>query len=61
MQRCRLLGQQRETLTTVDDPANHVGKHISIAIGADGLPVISYYDFTARALKVIKCFKPACN
>ena len=45
----------------MDDPANHVGKHISIAIGADGLPVISYYDFTARALKVIKCFKPACN
>ena len=32
------------TITTVDDPANTVGEYTSIAIGTDGLPVISYYD-----------------
>ena len=30
------------TITTVDDPVNDVGHYTSIAIGTDGLPVISY-------------------
>lgn len=48
--------------TTVDDPpANSVGLYSSIAIGADGLPVISYHDATAGALKVVKCGNDACN
>ena len=50
-----------ETITTVDDPVNVVGSYTSIAIGTDGLPVISYQDGTAGALKVTKCFNPACN
>ena len=50
-----------ETITTVDDPVNFVGVYTSIAIGTDGLPVISYQDGTAGALKVTKCFNPACN
>jgi hypothetical protein len=48
------------TLTTVDDPANAVGEFTSIAIGADGFPVVSYRDFTAKALKVAKCHTPNC-
>ena len=49
------------TITTVDDPANFVGYYTSIAIGADGLPAISYKDVTAGALKVAKCANPACT
>ncbi len=50
-----------ETITTVDDPANDVGSSSSIAIGADGRPVIAYYDFTAGALKVAKCNNASCS
>jgi hypothetical protein len=49
-----------ETLTTVDDPINHVGAYTSIAIGVDDLPVISYFDNTANALKVAHCNDVAC-
>ena len=47
--------------TTVDDPVNSVGRHSSIAIGADGLPVISYQDITAGALRVLKCGTRTCQ
>jgi hypothetical protein len=47
--------------TTVDDPANAVGQYTSIAIGPDGLPVISHQDFTANALRVTKCGNAACT
>ncbi len=49
------------TITTVDDPANQVGQYSSIDIGADGFPVISYFDNTAIALKVAKCTNAACT
>lgn len=49
------------TVTTVDDTANNVGEFTSIAVPADGLPVISYYDHTALALKVTKCGNAACT
>ncbi len=49
------------TITTVDDPANNVGAYTSIAIGSDGLPLISYSDLTAGALKVAKCANAACT
>jgi hypothetical protein len=42
------------TITTVDATDN-VGLYTSIAIGADGLPVISYYDNTNLDLKFVKC------
>jgi predicted regulator of Ras-like GTPase activity (Roadblock/LC7/MglB family) len=41
------------TLTTVDS-TNIVGSHTAITIGADGLPIISYFDFTTHDLKVAK-------
>ena len=47
--------------TTVDDPANNVGFDISIAMGADRMPVIAYFDDSADALKVAKCANPACT
>lgn len=47
--------------TTVDDPANQVGLYPSIAVGSTGLPVISYYDSTARVLKVAQCYLPNCG
>ena len=51
------------TITTVDDPADGhwVGFVPSIAIGADGLPIISYYDDTANAVKVAKCWTADCQ
>jgi hypothetical protein len=50
-----------ETITVVDDPENYVGTYPSIAIGVDGLPVISYRDRTAGKIKVAKCNDPSCS
>jgi hypothetical protein len=47
--------------STLIDPVEGVGSHTSIAIGADGLPVISHYDATAGGLRVTKCGNPACT
>jgi len=52
---------QDETLSFVDDPAAGVGLYTSIAIGADGLPIISYHDFSAGTLKVAHCNDVACS
>lgn len=51
---------QASTLTTVDTAVN-VGQYTSITIGADGMPVISYYDNTNGNLKVAKCGNAACS
>jgi hypothetical protein len=58
---CELLPGGVPAITTVDDPANIVGSYTSIAIGTDGLPVISYFDGDAGALKVAKCVNAACT
>ncbi|HRQ65796.1 MAG TPA: hypothetical protein PKZ76_13195 [Xanthomonadaceae bacterium] len=49
------------SITTVDSSANTVGSFSSLAIGSDGLPVISYRDATAGTLKVAKCANAACT
>lgn len=43
-----------------DDGKSNVGLYTSIAIGSDHLPIISYYDDTARSLKVAHCEDRAC-
>jgi len=48
------------TITTVDN-AGIVGETSSITIGTDGLPVISYNDFTNRGLKVAHCGNVSCS
>ncbi len=46
---------------TVDASVNDVGTFSSIAVGTDGLPVISYYDATDDNLKVLHCANVDCN
>ncbi|MBI4299479.1 MAG: collagen-like protein [Chloroflexi bacterium] len=48
------------TLTTIASTGN-VGQETSIAIGTDGLPVISYYDATNLNLQVAHCDNPICT
>lgn len=58
---CETVTCSVATSLDVDDPANLVGRHTSIAIGADGIPVISHNDFTANALRVTRCNDVACT
>ncbi|MBI4133885.1 MAG: prepilin-type N-terminal cleavage/methylation domain-containing protein [Candidatus Terrybacteria bacterium] len=46
---------------TLPDPAGNVGWFPSIAISADGFPVVSYYDTIFLDLKVLKCGNAACT
>ncbi|UCH87574.1 MAG: hypothetical protein JSU97_04110 [Dehalococcoidia bacterium] len=48
------------TITTVDS-VDDVGEYTSVTVGADGLPVISYYDNTNDELKVARCSNAACT
>lgn len=48
-------------LTVVDDPpANNVNEP-AMTIGADGLPIISYWDSTDNDLKLARCVDAACS
>jgi len=48
-----------DTPVALDTPGS-VGSDTSIAIGADNLPIISYYDATNQDLKVVHCAVVSC-
>ena len=48
------------TVTTVDAEDN-VGQFSAIALDASDVPVIAYYDFTNRDLKILKCGDISCD
>jgi hypothetical protein len=48
------------TLVTVDATSS-TGLYSSIAVPADGRPVISYYEITNQDLRVAKCGNAACS
>jgi hypothetical protein len=50
----------KNIITELNDPGSEIGEQNSIAIGTDGLPVISYHDRTTGSLKVAKCNDVAC-
>jgi hypothetical protein len=55
-------GPAGRVVSVVDSPVNtSVGLYTSIAVPADGLPVISYHDLTNGSLKVAKCGNVACQ
>lgn len=47
--------------TLVDDPADAVGRYTAIAIGRDGLPLISHQDVTLSRLRVTHCGNASCT
>jgi len=46
---------------TALNTGGNVGHHTSIAIGADGLPIVSYYNYTDKSLDVAHCNDVACT
>jgi len=43
------------------DASGNVGRGTSIAIRANGIPIISYHDFSNSDLKIFLCFNAACS
>ncbi|WP_291987854.1 hypothetical protein [Luteitalea sp.] len=49
------------TTVAADDPVTLVGQYASIAIGSDGLPVVSHREVSTGALRVTHCHDVACT
>jgi predicted regulator of Ras-like GTPase activity (Roadblock/LC7/MglB family) len=59
---CSDLECTSATTYTVDSGGGaDLGRYTSITVGADGLPVISYHDYTNKDLKVAHCSDVACT
>jgi hypothetical protein len=50
-----------ETITTLDTTGGPGFESTSLALGADGNPVIAYMDTAADAITIAKCNDPACT
>ncbi len=61
MTHCENISCSAARTTTVDDQLNAVAGAPSIAIGSDGLAIVSQMDLTARALRVTHCNDVACT
>ncbi len=48
------------TIINTIDSVGDVGRHISIAIGIDNLPIIAYFDNTQNMLKALHCGDVQC-
>lgn len=53
-------GRPVQTITTVDSLGD-VGRYVSMTLGTDGLPVISYHDADNGDLKVARCLDATCS
>uniref|UniRef100_A0A7C5YXN7 Fibronectin type-III domain-containing protein n=1 Tax=candidate division CPR3 bacterium TaxID=2268181 RepID=A0A7C5YXN7_UNCC3 len=60
MTKCRNMECSEYVTTQISDPGS-TGYHTSIAIGVDGLPVISYSNLTDGDLMVTKCRNMECS
>jgi len=49
------------SIAHLDDDPDTLGAYTSLAIGADGNPVIAYFVGPTGAVKVLKCDDPACD
>jgi len=59
--RCTSTDCAGGSITTTVDSAGTVGTYTSVAVPADGLPVISYFDASQGSLKVAKCNNSNCT
>ena len=59
--RCSNLACTTRFAPKVLDSTGDVGSHTAIAIGTDGLPIITYRDTSNTALKVVHCTNTACT
>jgi hypothetical protein len=50
-----------ETMHTLDDPADDVGRYASLAVNAGGRAIVAYVDSTTDDLKLAACQNPACD
>ena len=59
--KCGNLSCTKDNIIATVDSEGNVGWHTSIAIGTDGQPVISYWDWSNGDLKVAKCGNASCT